>query len=241
MHIHVQAAAILMLASYENAQRDVGALLRYLCGFRTGDTFKWAVKVELHPADVSAQKTLRKVTEEGLFGYCLKQRFTSSVFRCFPPPVPCHQGMARADGIVAYARQCCHRPPTHAGFKSRTDADALSSLCRVIRLNIDDRTYDAYTAAYDIYRKKLTANRIALYASTLPELAMDYGRGVSPKYMVHQDTALRWMLQSGRYYLHGSLAAAGKAKFDAIALDMCAFPLRASVAAPSHVVARLHL
>ena len=42
--------------------------------------------------------------------------------------------------------------------------------------------------------------------------------------MVHQDTALLWMLKSGRYFFHSSLATAGKAgvKFDAVAIDMCA-------------------
>lgn len=60
---------------------------------------------------------------------------------------------------------------------------------------MNDAAYDAYMAAYDIHRNKLTANRIALYVSTLPELAMGYGCGQSSKYIVRQDT-IRWMLQT---------------------------------------------
>ena len=84
-----------------------------------------------------------------------------------------------------------------------------------------DEQYDAYTTAYDIYRKKLTANRVPLYISTVAEIAMDYSRGFSAKYEVHVDTAVRWLLQTGRFWLHSSLASIGK-QFDCVKLDMCA-------------------
>ena len=87
-------------------------------------------------------------------------------------------------------------------------------------VNVDKTLYDSFTAAYNIYRRKLTANRIPLYASTLPELAMDYGRGVSAKYEVSLDTAVRWMINSKRYFLHGGLASIGKS-WDPVQLDMC--------------------
>ena len=95
------------------------------------------------------------------------------------------------------------------------------SACRCIRHNVPDTEYDLYTSSYDLYRKRLTAGRAGLYISTLAEVAMDYSRGFSCKYEVHTDTAVRWLLQTGRYWLHSSLASVGKA-FDPIKLDMCA-------------------
>ena len=83
-HIHLQCAATLTLAPYEALQRDLAALLRILCGFATGDAYKWALKIELHAHDTGLQPGLRKVTEGGLFGYCCKQRHTSSVYKCVP-------------------------------------------------------------------------------------------------------------------------------------------------------------
>lgn len=39
-------------------------------------------EVEQHVADTSAKPTLRKLEQPGPFGYCLRQRYTSSVYRC---------------------------------------------------------------------------------------------------------------------------------------------------------------
>ena len=82
MHVHIKAAAVPVLAPYDNAENDLMALTRLLCGFKTGDHLKWALKANLHPFDSGEQRTLRKVNKAGLFGYCLKQRFTSAIFKC---------------------------------------------------------------------------------------------------------------------------------------------------------------
>ena len=94
---------------------------------------------------------------------------------------------------------------------------------RCVRHNITDKDYDDLAAAHDIYRKTLTANRIALYPTTIAEIVMDWGRGVCPKYAAQFDTILRWMIVEGRYYVHGSFACVGKATFDPVRLDMCVF------------------
>ena len=86
--------------------------------------------------------------------------------------------------------------------------------------NVSQQEYDSYGQTYDIYRKKLTANRTPLYLSTLPEIAMDFMRGVSSKYDVHLDTAVRWMIVGGRFFLHSTLAQVGK-QWDPLKLDMC--------------------
>ena len=99
---------------------------------------------------------------------------------------------------------------------------SIVSARRLIRHNVSDEELEQYTKAYDVYRRSLTANRIALHASTLPELAMDWSRGFSPKYHMHVDTAVRLLLQTGQYYLASSLAKVG-GKFDRIQLDMCAY------------------
>ena len=85
MHLHVQAAFVIMMAPYDGAGKDLVALLRVMCGMPTGSAFKWAFKVEIHPTDPNQQRSLRKVNKPGLFGYCLKQRFTSATFRCVLP------------------------------------------------------------------------------------------------------------------------------------------------------------
>lgn len=82
--------------------------------------------------------------------------------------------------------------------------------------------YDALGFAHDIYRKTLTANRVALYPSTIGKIVIDWGRGVSPKYGAHFDTVLRWMIVEGRYYLRSTFATCGRAMFDPVRLDMCA-------------------
>ena len=82
MHAHIQAAAVLVLRPYENVEKDLASLLRLMCGFKTGDLHKWALKVKVNPFDINEQKTLRKINRAGLFGYCLKQRFTSAIFKC---------------------------------------------------------------------------------------------------------------------------------------------------------------
>ena len=98
-------------------------------------------------------------------------------------------------------------------------------VCRAIRHNLSDEEYDQYTAAYDQYRRKLTANRIALYPTTMPEIVMDWSRGAVQKYAMHHDTAVVHMVHSGKYYLHGSFAGVGKG-YDPVKLDMCASALR---------------
>ena len=98
MHAHVQAAAAIILVPYDTANRDVAALLRLLCDFRTGSEHRWALKVVLHPEETAEQRALHKVTRRGLFSYCLKQRFTSIIFRC----APCHD------------LQCCSPRSPHA-------------------------------------------------------------------------------------------------------------------------------
>lgn len=80
--MHLQCAAVFTVAAYDYAKRDLAALLRLLCGFQTASIFRWALKIEMHHYNTADQSTLRKVTEAGLFGYCLKQRFTSAVFKC---------------------------------------------------------------------------------------------------------------------------------------------------------------
>lgn len=80
MVAYMQGGAFLMLAAYELANRDVAALLCLMCGLRTGDHHKWAISVGLHPHELAAQSTLRKVTEEGPFSYCAKQRYTSAIY-----------------------------------------------------------------------------------------------------------------------------------------------------------------
>ena len=82
MNVHIQAAATLVLAKYDNLGSDLKSLLRLLCGFKTGDEHKWALKIETHNFATEEQQTLRKVTEAGLFGYCCKQRYTSHVYQC---------------------------------------------------------------------------------------------------------------------------------------------------------------
>ena len=86
-NVHVQAAATLMLAPYPGATKDFAAFLRLVCDLQTGDAYKWALKIELHPHDTGEQRTLRKVNEPGLFGYCCKQRYTSAVYKCASPPL----------------------------------------------------------------------------------------------------------------------------------------------------------
>ena len=81
-HLHVQSAAVLLLANYGDLKRDIVALLRLLCGFRTGDVYKCVIGLELHHKDTEMQPGLRKITTEGLFGYRCKQRYTSSTYRC---------------------------------------------------------------------------------------------------------------------------------------------------------------
>lgn len=111
--------------------------------------------------------------------------------------------------------------------------------CRLIRHNVSNEELDEYTASYDIYRKSLTANRIALYANTVPELAMDWARGFSPKFAMHVDTAVRLLLQTNRYYFSSSLAkVGGNAVFDPVRTDMCApyTQLHASLLVPHHCV-----
>jgi hypothetical protein len=80
-HIHVQAAALLLLAPGDNLAKDLQAYLRLQCNFETGTQFRWAIKIVVHHAEASLQPGLRKVTFEGLVGYCLKQKNTSTVFR----------------------------------------------------------------------------------------------------------------------------------------------------------------
>ena len=108
-HIHAQCAAVLVLAPAESLKRDLTALLRLLCGFRTNDSWKWAMKVELHFAESAMQPGLRKVTLAGLFGYCVKQRYTSSVYKCAPTfgcagelaqVCNCSRGRIRSDASV---------------------------------------------------------------------------------------------------------------------------------------------
>ena len=82
MNAHIQAEVILMLASYDGAHKDLAAPLRLMCGFETGDEHKWAISVGLHPHELAAQSTLRKLTGEGLFAYCAKQRYHSAIYRC---------------------------------------------------------------------------------------------------------------------------------------------------------------
>ena len=82
IHVHLQCAAIFTLAPYDAAKRDLCSLLRLLCGFKDGTSFNWAPKAELHPLAAADQQALRKVTVPGLFGYCLKQRFTGATFKC---------------------------------------------------------------------------------------------------------------------------------------------------------------
>lgn len=41
------------------------------------------------------------------------------------------------------------------------------------RHNLSDQEHDQYTAACDQYRRKLTANRVALYPTTMPQIVMD--------------------------------------------------------------------
>lgn len=85
-NVHVQAAATLMPAPYPGATKDVAAFLCLVCDVQTGDAYKWALKIELHLHDTGEQRTLRKVNEPGLFGYSCKQRHTSAVYTCAPPP-----------------------------------------------------------------------------------------------------------------------------------------------------------
>jgi hypothetical protein len=72
-------------------------------------------------------------------------------------------------------------------------------MCRVIKHNVSDEEYNAYTSAYDQYRRKVTANRIPLHASTLLEIVMDWSRGAISKYAMHFDTSLLHMVKSERY------------------------------------------
>ena len=100
--------------------------------------------------------------------------------------------------------------------------------CRCLRHNISDQEFEDFTAAYDQYRRSLTANRIALYANTMPEIVADWAHGFSAKYEIKFDVALRLMLQGGKHYLHSSLARSG-AGWDPVKLDMCAFHLHPHV------------
>lgn len=102
----------------------------------------------------------------------------------------------------------------------------LPIACRCLTANVPDALLDAYTRAYDVYRRSLTANRLAYHPASGPEMAMNWARGWLAKYHMHHDTALRLMLQTGKYYLSPALAKAGAHKdggnFDPIKLDMCA-------------------
>jgi hypothetical protein len=73
-HVHVQAAALLLLVSGDNLPKDLQAYLRIRCNFETGSPFRWAVKVVVHFAEPGLQPGLRKVTFEGLVGYCLQPK-----------------------------------------------------------------------------------------------------------------------------------------------------------------------
>lgn len=110
-------------------------------------------------------------------------------------------------------------------------------VCMCLRHNVSDEEYESYTKAYDMYRKSLTANRTPLYATTLPELAMNWSRGFSAKYHMHVDTAARLLLQTGQYWLHSSFAKLGGA-FDPLKLDMCALRLLRSVSCARHALLR---
>lgn len=233
MHAHVQAAAVWLLAPYDSASKDITALLRLLCGFKTADTFRWALKIELHPADTGEQRSIRKMNVPGLFGYCLKQRFTSSIFRCAKEQrllcVSCDDwpsaGVPSRSYIYSRLSMCCM---VFAGCIDiwwhselrQTNTDACAH-CRCLRHNLSDEEFESFTQAYDLYRKSLTANRTPLHVTTLPELAMNWSRGFSAKYHVHVDTATRLLLQTGQYWLHSSLAKSNGA-FDPVKLDMCA-------------------
>ena len=81
-NVLIQAADTMMFARYDNAQKDFATLLRLLCGFKPATHHQWAVTITIHPAEGVEQASLRKVNKAGLFGYCLKQRFTSSIFKC---------------------------------------------------------------------------------------------------------------------------------------------------------------
>ena len=97
---HIQAAATMMFARYDNANKDFAALLRLLCGFKPATHHKWAVTITIHPAEEAEQASLRKVNKAGLFGYCLKQRFTSSIFKCAVPV------LQTLDTIWSFALMC---------------------------------------------------------------------------------------------------------------------------------------
>lgn len=84
MHVHLQCAAVFVFAPYEKLGTDLTALLRILCDFRVKTEYKWSLKAVVHPYASEEQIGLHKVNLPGLFGYCLKQRYTSSVFKCDP-------------------------------------------------------------------------------------------------------------------------------------------------------------
>ena len=56
-------------------------------------------------------------------------------------------------------------------------------------MHVSGTEYDEFTRAYDVYRRSLTGNRIALYVTTIQEAAMNWSRGFTAKYHMHVDTS----------------------------------------------------
>jgi hypothetical protein len=84
-NVHVQAAWAQPFATSPNMHKDLRALLRIICNFKSGAAKLWNVVVVCHPEEPGLQPQLSKVTRAGLFGYCCKQRHDSPTFRCELP------------------------------------------------------------------------------------------------------------------------------------------------------------
>lgn len=97
MHAHIQAAATFVFAPSEKLGSHLCSLLRLLCDMRAGSDYKWSLKAVVHPFAPDDQVGLRKVNKAGLFGYSLKQRHSSSIFRRASPPSMSHAEVNMAD------------------------------------------------------------------------------------------------------------------------------------------------
>lgn len=81
-NVHVQAAALLLLAWYDDLGKGVASALRLLCGFKRGATRPWSAVVRARPQEEFLQPQLSEVSFISLAGCCTKQRNESANFEC---------------------------------------------------------------------------------------------------------------------------------------------------------------
>lgn len=83
-HIHIQGAWAMKLPVDDNLEAVIRQFLRIVCNFARGAKKPWNVVVRVHPEDPRHQKSLSKVTRNGIFGYCSKQRHTCPSYKYAP-------------------------------------------------------------------------------------------------------------------------------------------------------------